>query len=62
MAQLLDLPLELLPLIIQHLVKPSYLASVCLVNHAFHAFAVPILYERLVIYPWYKDAKLKVAY
>ncbi|EIM87235.1 uncharacterized protein STEHIDRAFT_168052 [Stereum hirsutum FP-91666 SS1] len=61
MAQLHDLPLELLPLIIQHLLKASHLASVCLVNHAFNDFAVPMLYERLVIYPWYKDAKIKVA-
>ncbi|TFY69886.1 hypothetical protein EVG20_g2955 [Dentipellis fragilis] len=60
MAEFTDLPLEILPLIVQHIVKASHLAALCLVNRSFHAFAVPLLYERIVIFPWYKDAKTRV--
>ncbi|KAA1474576.1 hypothetical protein DENSPDRAFT_841180 [Dentipellis sp. KUC8613] len=57
MAKFTDLPLELLPRIIQHIIKPSNLAVVCLVNRSFHTFAVPLLYERIAtISPWYRDA------
>ncbi|KAI0311408.1 hypothetical protein OF83DRAFT_1151190 [Amylostereum chailletii] len=56
-----DLPIELLPLIIQHVVpKSSYLANLCLVNRIFHTFTIGSLYERIVIYPWHKQAKAKI--
>ncbi|KAA1474575.1 hypothetical protein DENSPDRAFT_905907 [Dentipellis sp. KUC8613] len=60
MAEFTDLPLELLPLIVRHIVKASHLAALCLVNRSFRAFAVPLLYERIVIFPWYKDAKTRM--
>ncbi|RDB17281.1 hypothetical protein Hypma_001720 [Hypsizygus marmoreus] len=60
MVQFLDLPIELLPLILSNLPKPHHLASACLVNKAFHIFAVPNLYERASIYAWHRDGKRKV--
>ncbi|KAI0752600.1 hypothetical protein C8Q80DRAFT_1217127 [Daedaleopsis nitida] len=60
LAQFLDLPVELLPDIVQHVVKPSHLAALCLVNQSFHTFAVPHLYERVFIYAWHKEGKAKV--
>ena len=61
-AQFNDLPLELLPLVLHHLVKPSHLSAVCLVNHSFYTFAVPLLYERVFIYSWHKEGKTRVSY
>ena len=60
MAVFSDLPLEILPLIIRHIVKAAHLASICLVNHSFYTFSVERLYDRVVIYPWYRDAKNRV--
>ncbi|RPD61821.1 hypothetical protein L226DRAFT_552408 [Lentinus tigrinus ALCF2SS1-7] len=59
-AQFEDLPLELLPVIIQHVVKPSHLAAICLVDHRFYQFTVPLLYERVFIYAWHREGKAKV--
>ncbi|KZT64234.1 hypothetical protein DAEQUDRAFT_732903 [Daedalea quercina L-15889] len=56
----LDLPLELLPVIMQQFVRPSHFAALCLVNKPFYTFAVPYLYERAFIYAWNKEAKAKV--
>ncbi|KAH9931561.1 uncharacterized protein B0H18DRAFT_989967 [Fomitopsis serialis] len=56
----LDLPLELLPVIMQQLVRPSHFAALCLVNKAFYTFAIPYLYERAFIYAWHKEGKAKV--
>ena len=56
----LDLPLELLPVIMQQLVRPSHFAALCLVNRSFYRFAVPYLYERAFIYAWHKEGKAKV--
>lgn len=55
----LDLPLEILPEIFSHTVKSQDLASLCLVNKCFRAFAVSRLYERVSIYSWHKDGKSK---
>ncbi|OSD01016.1 hypothetical protein PYCCODRAFT_1370033 [Trametes coccinea BRFM310] len=55
-----DLPVELLPLVLQHVVRPSHLAALCLVNKSFYTFAVPLLYERVFIYAWHKEGKAKV--
>ncbi|KAH9934099.1 hypothetical protein B0H21DRAFT_759722 [Amylocystis lapponica] len=56
----LELPLELLPDILQHIIRPSHLAAICLVNKSFHFFAVSQLYKRAFIYAWHKDGKAKV--
>ncbi|CCM00826.1 uncharacterized protein FIBRA_02868 [Fibroporia radiculosa] len=60
MVQFLDLPLELLPLIVQHFVRPSHFAALCLVNKYFYTFAISLLYERAFIYAWHKEGKAKV--
>ncbi|KIJ91199.1 hypothetical protein K443DRAFT_115368 [Laccaria amethystina LaAM-08-1] len=60
MAKFSDLPLELLPIILVHLIKPHHLASACLVNKLFHTFAVPWLYNHVSIYSWHKEGKTKV--
>ncbi|KAI0708567.1 hypothetical protein C8Q76DRAFT_626883 [Earliella scabrosa] len=59
-AQFQDLPVELLPIIVQYVVKPSHLANLCLVNQSFYTFAIPLLYERVFIYAWHKEGKAKV--
>ena len=60
MTGFLDLPVELLPLILQYIIRPSHIAALCLVNRYFHAFAIPQLYERAFIYAWHTDGKTKV--
>ena len=55
-----DLPIELLPLILQQIIKASHLAQICLVNKVFYDFAVPQLYSRIIIRHWYHDVKSKV--
>ena len=60
-AQFADLPLELLPVIVQYVVKPSHLAAICLVDHRFYEFTIPLLYERVFIYAWHKEGKAKVS-
>ena len=63
MARFEDLPLELLPQILVHLLipdRPDYLASLCLVCRNFYSFSVPKLYRRIVILPWYKSSKSRV--
>lgn len=61
-AQFQDLPVELLPIIVQYVVKPSHLANLCLVNQSFYTFAIPLLYERVFIYAWHKEGKAKVCH
>ncbi|KAI0366515.1 hypothetical protein BV20DRAFT_640211 [Pilatotrama ljubarskyi] len=60
LAQFSDLPVELLPLVVQHIVRPSHLATLCLVNKTFYTFAVPQLYERVFMHAWHKEGKAKV--
>lgn len=60
MAQFLDLPLEILPFILQHIVRPNYLTQLSLVNSHFHEFATPLLYRRAFVYAWHREAKAKV--
>ena len=59
-AQFADLPIELLPSIVQHIVRPSHLGALCLVNQSFYKFTIPLLYERVFIYAWHKKGKAKV--
>ena len=61
LAQFNDLPLELLPMVVQHLIRPSHLAALCLVNQLFYTFTVPLLYERVFIYAWHREGKAKVS-
>ncbi|KAI6041458.1 hypothetical protein EDC04DRAFT_2867106 [Pisolithus marmoratus] len=60
MAELLDIPLELLVVIFAFVLKPHHLAALCLVNKAFNQFATPFLYRHIYIFPWHKDSKSKV--
>jgi len=59
MASFLDLPVDLLPLILQHLVRPTHIAQVCLVNKDFYTFSVRQLYRRVFIYAWHTNVKIK---
>ena len=52
-----DLPLELLPAIVQNVVKPSSLASFCLVNKAFCEFTRPFLYHTVALF-WNNKEKV----
>lgn len=61
MTGFLDLPIELLPLILQYIIRPSHIAALCLVNRYFHAFAISQLYQRAFIYAWHTDGKTKVS-
>ncbi|KAF8902526.1 hypothetical protein CPB84DRAFT_1814867 [Gymnopilus junonius] len=56
----LDLPIELLPEILEHVIKPQHLASACLVDKTFRSFATPRLYDRISIYSWHREGKVKV--
>ncbi|KAN0116626.1 hypothetical protein V8E52_005770 [Russula decolorans] len=60
MARFEDLPLDLLPQILVHLLIPDHLASLCLVSRNFYSFSVPKLYRRIVILPWQKSSKSRV--
>lgn len=59
MALFIDLPDELLPFILQYIVKPHHLALLSLVNKNFRASASPILYKRISIFSWHKGSKIK---
>jgi hypothetical protein len=60
MSSRFDLPLELLPTILEHLPKVHYLTNTALVNHTFYQSTIPLLYTRVSIYSWHKDAKRRV--
>jgi hypothetical protein len=60
MASFVNLPLDLVPIILQQVLKPSHLASIRLVSRTFDAFAAPCLFQGIFIYPWHKDAKTRV--
>src|SRR5882762_1499700 len=60
MARFVDLPIDLLPVILQHVVRPNHLAMSRLVNRQFNAFAAPRLFEQILIYAWHKNAKSRV--
>lgn len=57
MAQFVDLPLDLLPNILQFVVRSNQLAAARLVNHRFDHFAGPLLFEHVSIFAWHQDAK-----
>ncbi len=60
MSGLRSLPIELLSDVLEHIIRPSQLATLCLVNNAFYSFSAPALYRRAFIYSWHKDGKVKV--
>ncbi|VDB86402.1 unnamed protein product [Peniophora sp. CBMAI 1063] len=60
MALFSDLPIDLLPSILEQILKASHLAQLCLVNRGFYEVAVPQLYSRIIIRHWYHDVKTKV--
>jgi hypothetical protein len=60
MTHFIDLPLELLPLILSFIPNPRSLTHTCLVNKVFYQFSVPRLYERISIYSWHKHGKERV--
>lgn len=60
MAHFLELPLELLPVIFDFVLSPQHISALCLVNETFNRFATPLLYRRVFIVAWYKEAKAKV--
>ncbi|KAG1872973.1 hypothetical protein DFJ58DRAFT_760579 [Suillus subalutaceus] len=51
-----DIPLELLPIIFDFVVRAQHLASLCLVNKSFNEFAIQRLYRRVYIYAWHTEA------
>ena len=55
-----DLPVELLPLVVRNVVRPSHLAKLCLVNKSIRVFATELLYGSIFIYSWHKEWKEKV--
>lgn len=61
MAYFLQLPLELLPIIFDFVLRPQHVSKLCLVNKSFNKFATPLLYRRVFVFAWYKEAKTKVA-
>ncbi|KAF8452580.1 hypothetical protein L210DRAFT_3383440 [Boletus edulis BED1] len=60
MTHFLELPLELLPIIFGFVLRPQHISKLCLVNKTFNRFAIPLLYRRVFIFAWYKEAKTKV--
>jgi len=54
-----NLPLELLPVIVQNVVNPSNLASFCLVSKTFREFTRPLLYHTIAVFPWNQKEKVK---
>jgi hypothetical protein len=60
-SSFVDLPVELLPVVLDHLLK-SHLLACCLVSHSFCTFATPKLYEYASIFSWRRNAKAKVRF
>jgi hypothetical protein len=60
MVDFLDLPIDLLPCILSFIVKSNHLAAAARVDKTWNAFATPLLYERVSIYSWHKEGKVKV--
>lgn len=60
LSQLSDLPLELLPIVFQHIPRSQDLVRLCQVSKTFNTFATPFLYQKIYVYPWHKSWKEKV--
>ncbi|KIY67243.1 hypothetical protein CYLTODRAFT_437122 [Cylindrobasidium torrendii FP15055 ss-10] len=57
---MLDLPLDLLPSILEHFEHPRHLYTACLVNKDFYNSAIPELYGQIIVYHWHKQIQVKV--
>lgn len=60
MVDFQELPIDILPVILDFVLKSSHLAHAAEVNKAWYEFATPRLYERVSIFSWHKEAKKKV--
>ncbi|KAJ2933813.1 hypothetical protein H1R20_g3261, partial [Candolleomyces eurysporus] len=60
MVDFLDLPIDLLPCVLSFVVKANHLAAAAVVDKTWNVFATPLLYERVSIYSWHKEGKVKV--
>jgi len=60
MTHFLKLPPELLPVIFDFVLRPQHIYRLCLVNKTFNRFATPLLYRRVFIFAWHREAKTKV--
>jgi hypothetical protein len=52
-----DLPLEMLPGIVQNIVQPSSLALICLVSKTVCKFTQPFLYHTITVLPWHRKVE-----
>ena len=59
-SALSDLPFDILPLIVQYIVRPNHLSQLCLVNKVFHLYATIELYNHPTIFAWHKGSKENV--
>lgn len=59
-AQFADLPIEVLPIILQNIPRIQDLSACSLVSKAFHELGVPVLYRWVYIHSWRRDGKEKV--
>ena len=57
-----ELPVDIVPVVISHLIRPQHLASASRVCKLFHEAALPSLYFEVSIYPWHRDPKAKVCH
>jgi hypothetical protein len=58
MAHFDELPLEILPLVIEKIRRVHALAQACLVNKTFHMFVVPFLYRQICVFSWHGKQKV----
>jgi hypothetical protein len=58
---MLDLPFDLLPVILAHLEHPRLWYTASLVNKSFYGFTVACLYRQISVYSWHKHGKTKVS-
>jgi hypothetical protein len=55
-----ELPTDIVPLILQHIIRPQHLAAASLVCKLFNDAATPLLYHEVSIFTWHRDPKAKV--
>jgi hypothetical protein len=53
-----DLPLEIVPLVIEKIRHVQALAQVSVVNKTFYAFVVPLLYRQICVFSWHGKQKV----
>lgn len=50
-----NLPLEILPLILEKISRPEHLVGCSLVNGVWNVMATPLLYDSLKVYSWQRS-------